>query len=227
MSAILVVDDDHANLFLMEQLLERHGLVNETLSDPLLVLDRARALKPALILLDVMMPVKDGIAVLRDLKADVELEQIPVIMVTARGDSEMLARALDAGAADYVRKPVDTTELMARINGVLKLKQYADELRKLDQLKVVREMVGTVCHNFNQPLTAMRAYLSLLEKRLSDGDCHCDAVDLTQKLNETMNELVDLIDRLRKVSRYKPIPYADGVTIVDIEKPDTRDLDED
>ena len=226
MSLALVVDDDPANLYLMEQLLTRHGIACVSLSDPLVVLETVRDKNPDLILLDVMMPVKDGLSVLRDLKSDPELESIPVIMVTARGDSEMLARALDAGASDYVRKPVDTLELLARIDQALKLKQYANELRRLDQLKVVREMVGTVCHNFNQPLTAMRTYLSLLEKQLPEADACDDTRELLDRLNEAMEEMVGLIERLRKVSRYKSIPYADGVTIVDMWKPDTGELDE-
>lgn len=225
MSLVLVVDDDPANLYLMEQLLARHGISSVTLSDPLAVLETVRDRSPDLILLDVMMPVKDGLSVLRDLKSDPKLEPIPVIMVTARGDSEMLARALDAGASDYVRKPVDTLELLARIDQALKLKQYADELRRMDQLKVVREMVGTVCHNFNQPLTAMRTYLSLLDRHVPEDDSSGDMQRLITGLNDAMDEMVDLIERLRNVSRYKSIPYADGVTIVDIRKPDTGDLD--
>ncbi len=221
MNRILVVDDDPANLFLMKQLLTSKGFEVITVGDPYQVMDQVRSVAPDMILLDIMMPGKDGITLLRELKSLKETESIPVIMVTARDDSQMLATALNAGASDYVRKPVDTVELMARIDGVLKLKQYADELRRLDQLRVVREMVGTVCHNFNQPITALGTYLNVLSQYVA-GDRETDLNDLLTKMDLAMKELVALIEKLRGITRYRSVDVLPGIRIVDMES-DSRD----
>lgn len=226
MNRILVVDDDPANLFLMKQLLVARGFSVVTIGDAHQVMDRLCADPPDMILLDIMMPGKDGITLLREMKSLPETDSIPVIMVTARAGSEMLATALAAGASDYVRKPVDTVELMARIDGVLKLKQYADELRRLDQLRVVREMVGTVCHNFNQPITALRTYLNILNQHVS-GEREADLSDLLEKMDLTMNELVALIEKLRGITRYKSVDVLPGIRIVDMESDSRDDSDAD
>lgn len=226
MNRILVVDDDPANLFLMNQLLASKGFLVFTVGDPYQVIEQVRSVPPDMILLDIMMPGKDGITLLRELKSLPETDAIPVIMVTARDDSEMLAVALNAGASDYVRKPVDMVELMARIDGVLKLKQYADELRRLDQLRVVREMVGTVCHNFNQPITALRTYLNILNRHVA-GDREADLNDLLSKMDLTMNELVALIEKLRGITRYKSVDVLPGIRIVDMEADSQDDSQDD
>jgi len=221
MGRILVVDDDGANLFLMEQLLGRAGFRVQTLDDPTAVLDVVLADPPELILLDVMMPVLDGISVLRSIREHEALDTVPVIMVTARGDSSLLDTALAAGANDYVRKPVDHVELMARIRSALKLKQYADELRKLEQLKVVREMVVAVSHNFNQPITAMRTYLAMLEQSMVSERTCTGVVELISRLKSSLNEMVELISRLRRLSRYRSVPYLDDTSMVSL---DTENL---
>ncbi|PJB77479.1 MAG: hypothetical protein CO090_08695 [Acidobacteria bacterium CG_4_9_14_3_um_filter_49_7] len=138
MKKILIVDDDAANRFLMAQILKRGGFESESLDSGVRAVETAREIHPDLILLDIVMPDRDGLSVLRELKGGRETVQIPVIMVTARDDSEMLATTLEAGASDYVRKPLDSVELLARINSALKLAMYMEEHRNWISLKWFR-----------------------------------------------------------------------------------------
>ncbi|NOY22966.1 MAG: response regulator [Acidobacteria bacterium] len=215
MKRVLTVDDDAANRFLIKQLLKRGGFEAETLDSGLHIMEVVEETHPDLILLDIMMPERDGLSVLRELKASRETAEIPVIMVTARGESEMLSEALEAGATDYVRKPVDSVELLARINAALKLAMYVEEHRKLDQLKVVQEMVGAISHNINQPLTALRTHVAILEQKTSGNEMCSIFEPYLNGIRASLEELIEMVDKLKRVSRYKRVKYLNGVQIVD------------
>lgn len=218
MKRILIVDDDASNRFLMEQILKRGGFESESLDSGFRAVETAREIHPDLILLDIMMPDRDGLNILRELKKDNKTAQIPVIMVTGRYESELLATALEAGASDYVRKPIDSVEILARINAALKLAMYMDEHRKLDQLKVVQEMVGAISHNINQPLTALRTHMAILEQKTSENEI-CSAIEPhLSGIRASIEELIGMVEKLKRVSRYERIKYMEKVQIVDIDQ---------
>lgn len=216
MKRILAIDDDAANRFLMQQILKQGGFEAEVLDSGLRAMETVKETHPDLILLDIMMPGRDGLSVLKELKASRETAQTPVIMVTAKGDSDMLSIALEAGATDYVRKPIDSVELLARITAALKLAMYMEEHRKLDQLKVIQEMVGTVSHNINQPLTALRTHMAILEKKGPDLEV-CQVIQPhISGMRSSIEELIEMVEKLKQVSRYERVKYVDGMKIVNI-----------
>ncbi len=116
---ILVVDDDIDILELLKLSLESDGFNVSTASDGDSGLSIARAKEPALILLDLMMPHKDGFDVIHELKSADATKDIPVILLTARGQTVDKVRGLDTGADDYITKPFDLREVTARIEAVL------------------------------------------------------------------------------------------------------------
>lgn len=116
---ILVVDDDMDILELLKMSLESDGFNVRTASDGYSGLQSVRMNPPDLILLDVMMPHKDGFQVIQELKEEEETQAIPVILLTARGQTEDKVRGLDTGADDYITKPFDLREVTARIETVL------------------------------------------------------------------------------------------------------------
>lgn len=123
---ILIVDDDDKNLRLMEALLIPEGYEVIKASDGLEALEKIKEDPPDAVLLDIMMPKMDGYEVARKLKKTVETRQIPVVMVTALQDTDDRVRALEAGADDFLSKPVDKTELRTRVRTLLKVKAYND-----------------------------------------------------------------------------------------------------
>lgn len=126
---ILVVDDEERNLRLMEALLAPLGHAVSTALDGEEALDAVLAVPPDVILLDVMMPKLDGFEVARRLKADEKTQGIPIVMVTALHSVEDRVKALEAGADDFLSKPVDRIELAARVRSSLKVKAYNDHMR--------------------------------------------------------------------------------------------------
>jgi CheY-like chemotaxis protein len=124
---ILIVDDEPFNVDYLEQELEHQGFATDSATNGLEALDRVAAAPPDLVLLDVMMPELDGISALRILKEDPETRLIPIVLMTALNAVEDRVRGIEAGADDFLSKPVDERELMARIRTSLSVKRAIDE----------------------------------------------------------------------------------------------------
>jgi adenylate cyclase len=123
---ILVVDDNPANREILGARLARQGYEILTAEDGIAALAMAREHTPDLILLDVMMPGKDGLAVCRELKGDASLPFMPIILVTAKADPEDVIAGLDCGGDEYVTKPIDHAALLARVRSILRIKALHD-----------------------------------------------------------------------------------------------------
>ena len=116
---ILLVDDTETVLFFEKTMLKGKGFGIRTAKNGKLALDEVKKEKPDLIFLDIMMPEIDGIETCRRLKEDPETSQIPVVMVTTKGEREMVEKAFQAGCNDYITKPVDRMELLSKVSAYL------------------------------------------------------------------------------------------------------------
>ena len=126
---ILIVDDVAANVRLLEARLAAEYYQVATAQDGHDALHLARTWQPDLILLDVMMPDMDGFETCRELKRDAATRHIPVVMVTTLDQNEERVRGLEAGADDFLTKPVDFVTLLARTRSLVRLKRLLDEWR--------------------------------------------------------------------------------------------------
>ena len=127
---ILVVDDVAANLEIVRMRLEAIGYEIVTADDGEEALVKARDIAPDLILLDIMMPKLDGIATLKILKSDKALRFVPVILLTAKADTQDVVAGLDAGGDDYLTKPFDQATLVARVRAMLRIKALHDTVEE-------------------------------------------------------------------------------------------------
>jgi DNA-binding response OmpR family regulator len=132
---VLIVDDDRNNRHLLEVMLGPEGVLLMTASSGEEALALIDVAPPDLILLDVMMPGLDGFEVVRRLKANEKTRNIPVILVTALSDRASKHAGLEAGADDFLSKPVDRAELCTRVKNLLSLKAYADFHERFGALK--------------------------------------------------------------------------------------------
>ena len=126
---ILIVDDVPANVKLLEAKLSNEYYDVITAKDGYEAIAQTKAKKPDLILLDVMMPGIDGFETCRRLKEDPEVSHIPVVMVTALSDPSDRVTGLEAGADDFITKPINDTALFARVRSLVRIKVLIDELR--------------------------------------------------------------------------------------------------
>jgi len=150
---VLIVDDDPSACATLEALLQPMGLDLPVANSGPEAISMCRNLQPDLVLLDVMMPDMDGFEVCRQLRALPETSGIPIVMVTALQDRDSRLRGVEAGADDFLTKPIDRLELRARVQTTLRLNRYR---KQLDQKKQLMEtMEGT--------LAIMRDLLSLVD----------------------------------------------------------------
>jgi class 3 adenylate cyclase len=126
---ILVVDDNETNRDIIVTRLERHGYETFQAADGEEALAAVKQHCPDLVLLDVMMPQLDGIETCRRLKCDATFSFLPIILVTAKMDSKDIVAGLDAGADEYLTKPVDQAALVARVRSVLRAKALHDQVQ--------------------------------------------------------------------------------------------------
>src|SRR3989304_3521930 len=146
---ILIVDDEPFNLDLLEQELQDQGYVIERATDGAEALEKVPSFLPDVILLDYMMPNMNGLEVLGRLRKDEKHKGIPVILLTAKATQEDKIRGLDAGADDYVVKPFDSFELMARVRAMIRIKEMHDLLEDWNRYhaemgKLIFEYGGTL-----------------------------------------------------------------------------------
>jgi adenylate cyclase len=154
---ILIVDDEPFNLDLLEQELTEQGYAIERASDGAEALEKVPSFLPDVILLDYMMPRMNGLEVLKRLRTDGQHKSIPVILLTAKATQEDKVKGLDGGADDYVIKPFDSFELLARVRAMMRIKQMHDTLDEWN--RSLSEKVDRQVEEL-QRMSRLRRYLS-------------------------------------------------------------------
>ncbi len=164
---ILLIDDNEDNLTLLRELLEREGYTVSDAADGLTGLEQIRTSYPDLILSDVMMPGLNGFQLTQRVRADSSLGFIPIILITARNDTNDKIRALEAGADDFLVKPIQRLELVARVRSLIRLKQSTDLLMQSAEenarLYVEAETRAAELSTLHEASLAVGAQLTLTE----------------------------------------------------------------
>jgi two-component system phosphate regulon response regulator OmpR len=146
---ILIVDDDSKLRKLLREYLEDYGFKVLTLSDGLSVVKTLREESPDIVILDIMMPKKDGIEVLQEVRKEFD---VPVIMLTAKGDDADRIVGLELGADDYLPKPFNPRELLARIKAVLRRFPVQDKIEAKGDENIFIKAGGLVLNKAKQTL---------------------------------------------------------------------------
>lgn len=187
---ILLVDDQPANLRVVTALLTRHGYSVLTAADGASALTLCELHTPDLMLLDMMMPGMDGFELLAQLKQRPAFLRMPVVFLTAAQDRDMLLRAFDAGAVDYVTKPFMPEELLARVNTHIGLKLARDRLERVARER--QELVNLVAHDLKNPLSSVLFASDIL---LQDG-CKPERIPrYLEMIHESASDAVGYIRR--------------------------------
>lgn len=187
---ILVVDDEPVNIFFLEGVLSAEGFEVMSSLDGMDALDKVSKFVPDVIMLDIMMPGMSGMEVLERLVTNSDTKHIPVIMVTAKSEAEDVQLALSKGATEYIKKPVNEVEMLARLRTVVRLKEQEDRLR--EQLQSKEEFIHMVSHDMRAPLLAVAG---LAEMLLNDEN----NIEHQKTLNIIINSSNFIIDYFNKL----------------------------
>jgi signal transduction histidine kinase len=163
----LLLADDNADMReYLRRLLEGPFTV-EAVENGTRALEAARARPPDLVLADVMMPGLDGFGLLRELKADPKTAAVPVILLSARAGQEATVGGLAAGADDYLAKPFNARELLARVEGTVRLARERAERERLlrERADFEQQLIGIVSHDLRTPLSAITMSAAMLLRR--------------------------------------------------------------
>ncbi len=165
---ILIVDDSKIAQGMLAEIFNDTYDLNFQ-DDGLAGIEAARHIKPDLILLDINMPDLDGLEVCRILKKEEETRDIPIIFVTSHDSVDEKVKGFHVGADDYVVKPFYPPELQARVHAHIGLRRARLQSLALERLTVFKEMAIAVSHEINNPLTAVLAYLHILQANLENA----------------------------------------------------------
>ena len=197
-SRILVVDDISKNLQVVGTILRNEGYHVMPATSGLQALERVSAQPPDLILLDLMMPEMDGLEVCSRLKADPLTRQIPVIFLTASNEMEHLMKGFEAGAVDYITKPFNAPELLARVRTHLELKHARERLREMNEEK--NEFMGIAAHDLRNPLSAIQGYAEMI---IEDAQslAHRDLEGNGQRIREAAKRMTEMVQNFLDANR--------------------------
>lgn len=195
---VLVVEDEKDTRFILEKLLTRNNYHVEMAVNGEEALDVLKRFEPKVILADWTMPVLDGIALCNILKSDERYKSIFYIILTARSSLKDRVMGLDIGADDFLVKPIENQELLARIRSGVRIFNLQSELRSIEHNKAVIEMACTIGHKINNPLSSLSLSIKGIENDLSPAEVAKINDDLriikesTERISKFVQELIHL-----------------------------------
>lgn len=219
MKRILIIDDLPENVFVLQDRLEREGYEVISAYDGKAGIAKAISDMPDLILLDVMMPEMTGIEVCKTLKQDVITSDIPIIMVTAKSNAEDAKEGLEAGAIDYIKKPFERIELIARINSALKLAEAHKQVVEAEKRSTYASTVVTTNHKIKQPLTLMSLSSAAIKRELNKEQISKDAIlNRLNYIESAVNEITNILNQLNAIKKPLTSEYSKNTRVVESEK---------
>lgn len=198
---ILVADDEPANRKVLQDILKAGGYTVYLAEDGAEALQYCAEIEFDTLLLDIMMPNMTGYEVCRYLRANQQTEHLPIIMITALAERHDRLEAMEAGANDFLTKPIDIQDILFRVRNTVRLKRLSDEAkenyRRLKETEKARdEMTAMMVHDMRNPLIGITGNLEIvqMEGRLVEEDAECieQARRCASDLVHMVNSLVDL-----------------------------------
>ncbi len=219
MKKILIIDDLPENVFMLQDRLEHEGYQIITAYDGQTGIEKAKSELPDLILLDVMMPGITGIEVCKTLVKDENTKSIPIILVTAKVGAEDTREGLEAGAFDYIKKPFNKVELLARVNSALKLSDAQKLLIKAEKQSIFTATVVTANHKIKQPLTLMNLSATAIKRELAKDEISREA--LIKRLNYielAIKEINDVLNNMHAIKEPTMSDYTKNIKMIDVDE---------
>ena len=200
---ILAIDDHDANLLLLKAILGSVGFNVITATSAAMAFEVLKQQKPDVIIMDIMMPLMDGYEATAIIKSNEEYKDIPIIFLTALVTSEDVVKCFKSGGSDYISKPFNRDELIARVSNQASLqsakKQISDQNNELKKIMEHRDrLYSVIAHDLRGPLGTIKMIMECLQTNLQNKNIGFDNMELLSEANKLSDELFQLLDNLLK-----------------------------
>jgi sigma-B regulation protein RsbU (phosphoserine phosphatase) len=204
--SVLIVEDEKDTRFILEKLLLRNNYEVTSSVNGQEALEVLKTFSPKVILADWTMPVLDGLALCNILKNDEKHKLIYFIILTARSSLKDRIMGLDVGADDFLIKPVENQELLARIRSGVRIYNLQNELRSIEHSKAVVEMACTIGHKINNPLSSLLFSIKNIENEISQQDKSKFSEDIAS-VNESIERIKKFVNELIHLENPEVVNY--------------------
>jgi sigma-B regulation protein RsbU (phosphoserine phosphatase) len=205
---VLIVEDEKETRFILEKLLSRNNYDVATAVDGQNAIEVLKDFAPKVILADWTMPVLDGLALCNILKGDDKFKLTYFIILTARASLKDRIMGLDVGADDFLVKPVENQELLARIRSGIRIYNLQNEVRNIEHSKALIEMACTIGHNINNPLSSLVLSMKNIEQELTKLGKNNLVEDLSN-VNQSVERIKKFVNELTHLQNPEMINYSD------------------
>ncbi len=214
---IMLVDDDYDVMEMNRSFLEGLGYTVVCAYDGEECLDKLAKEKIDLLILDIRLPGIDGFEVCRRLRANPDTSRLGVIMLTAKKAVQDKVTGLEVGADDYLTKPFDMPELLARVKAQLRLRELQEKLIEMEKVATIGQMAITLSHEINNPLTSIIWHTRLLQEEFDNNQNVPDSSLVSlETIIQDAHRIEEALTRLRQISKPVVTDYTSDAKMIDL-----------
>lgn len=203
---VLIVEDEKDTLFILEKLLLKNEYQVFTATNGTEALGILKDVVPDVIIADWTMPVMDGLELCENIKKNEKYKLIYFIILTARASLKDRVTGLDVGADDFLVKPVQNQEILARLRSGIRIHNLQNELKSIEHNKALLEMAATIGHKINNPLSSLLVSIKNLEMELHSEKSRFE--DDFQLINKSVERIKKLANDLTLIKNPEIIDYT-------------------
>ncbi len=212
---ILLVEDEPDTNYIVARLLQKNGYPLKIVTNGKQALDVLDQFQPKVVLADWNMPEMSGLELCSIMKNDEKYKRIYFIMLTARASVNDRVVGLEAGADDFLVKPTENAELLARVRSGVRIYDLQTELKKVEHSKAIIEMACTIGHRFNNPLSSLVIAIDSLinDLNISNKEEHSEDIEV---IKTSIERIKSLTRELTKLEDPKIIDYLNNQSMIDL-----------
>lgn len=210
---ILVVEDERDTRFILEKLLTKNNFEVLAVNNGKEALKALETYNPKVILADWTMPVMDGLELCNQVKSDERFKTLYFIILTARTSLRDRVTGLDVGADDFLMKPIENQELVARIRSGIRIYNLQRELKTIEHSKAIVELACSIGHNINNPLSSLKIAVSDLKDIIAAKNYNQTEEDF-QIIQQSIERIQTFVQQLIHLENPQIINYSDNSKMI-------------